>query len=158
MHFLLDRSNLIQIQSLDTFSHPAVVHYGLDNQGATCYLNSILQVLYMTTEIHDRFETTLLFCCRKSASLHIYIYIYAVYIHTHMHCVKKTLTTTLSEGWTNHKTQTESWRKSLKLWKRKRAKRKISRNVCKLKMVGSFDSGGKKLTFTRRTDKILHGL
>lgn len=81
-----------------------------------------------------------------------YIYIYAVYIHTHMHCVKKTLTTTLSEGWMNHKTQTESWRKSLKLWKRKRAKRKISRNVCKLKMVGSFDSGEKKLTFTRRTD------
>lgn len=32
------------------------VHYGLDNQGATCYLNSILQVLYMTTEIHDRLD------------------------------------------------------------------------------------------------------
>ncbi|XP_075884443.1 uncharacterized protein LOC142889528 isoform X2 [Nelusetta ayraudi] len=32
------------------------VHYGLDNQGATCYLNSILQVLYMTTEIHNRLD------------------------------------------------------------------------------------------------------
>uniref|UniRef100_A0A671UX86 Ubiquitin carboxyl-terminal hydrolase n=1 Tax=Sparus aurata TaxID=8175 RepID=A0A671UX86_SPAAU len=29
-------------------------HYGLYNQGATCYLNSVLQVLFMTTEIHDR--------------------------------------------------------------------------------------------------------
>ncbi|XP_056299098.1 uncharacterized protein si:ch211-212k18.13 [Pseudoliparis swirei] len=31
-------------------------HYGLYNQGATCYLNSVLQVLSMTTEIHDRLE------------------------------------------------------------------------------------------------------
>ncbi|XP_051285264.1 ubiquitin carboxyl-terminal hydrolase 47 isoform X2 [Dicentrarchus labrax] len=30
------------------------VHYGLYNQGATCYLNSVLQVLSMTPEIHDR--------------------------------------------------------------------------------------------------------
>uniref|UniRef100_G3Q679 USP domain-containing protein n=1 Tax=Gasterosteus aculeatus aculeatus TaxID=481459 RepID=G3Q679_GASAC len=33
------------------------VHYGLYNQGATCYLNSVLQVLSMTTEIHDRLES-----------------------------------------------------------------------------------------------------
>lgn len=80
MHFLLD----IQIQSPDTFPHPAGVHYGLDNQGATCYLNSILQVLYITTEIHARFETTSLFCCRKCASLHIYIC--CIYTHTYALC------------------------------------------------------------------------
>ncbi|KAM6894911.1 ubl carboxyl-terminal hydrolase 18-like isoform 3-T3 [Lycodopsis pacificus] len=33
-------------------------HYGLHNQGATCYLNSVLQVLSMTTEIHNRLNTT----------------------------------------------------------------------------------------------------
>lgn len=33
---------------------PQRLHYGLYNQGATCYLNSVLQVLFMTTEIHDR--------------------------------------------------------------------------------------------------------
>ncbi|XP_034413654.1 ubiquitin carboxyl-terminal hydrolase 47-like [Cyclopterus lumpus] len=31
-------------------------YYGLHNQGATCYLNCVLQVLSMTTEIHDRLE------------------------------------------------------------------------------------------------------
>ncbi|XP_073331734.1 uncharacterized protein [Pagrus major] len=31
-------------------------HHGLYNQGATCYLNSVLQVLFMTTEIHDRLD------------------------------------------------------------------------------------------------------
>ncbi|CAK6952975.1 ubiquitin carboxyl-terminal hydrolase 47-like isoform X2 [Scomber scombrus] len=30
--------------------------YGLYNQGATCYLNSVLQILFMTTEIHDRLD------------------------------------------------------------------------------------------------------
>ncbi|XP_027143692.1 ubiquitin carboxyl-terminal hydrolase 47-like [Larimichthys crocea] len=30
--------------------------YGLYNQGATCYLNSVLQVLFMTTEIHNRLD------------------------------------------------------------------------------------------------------
>ncbi|KAL6118508.1 uncharacterized protein ACO6RY_03296 [Pungitius sinensis] len=36
---------------------PRSVHYGLYNQGATCYLNSVLQVLSMTTEIQDRLES-----------------------------------------------------------------------------------------------------
>ncbi|XP_034532869.1 ubiquitin carboxyl-terminal hydrolase 47 [Notolabrus celidotus] len=31
-------------------------HYGLKNQGATCYLNSMLQILFMTPEIHDRLD------------------------------------------------------------------------------------------------------
>ncbi|XP_070710959.1 ubiquitin carboxyl-terminal hydrolase 47-like [Pempheris klunzingeri] len=30
--------------------------HGLYNQGATCYLNSVLQVLFMSTEIHDRLD------------------------------------------------------------------------------------------------------
>ncbi|CAJ1086152.1 ubiquitin carboxyl-terminal hydrolase 47 [Xyrichtys novacula] len=36
--------------------NPPMAHHGLENQGATCYLNSVLQVLFMTTEIHDRLD------------------------------------------------------------------------------------------------------
>ncbi|XP_070785922.1 ubiquitin carboxyl-terminal hydrolase 47-like [Enoplosus armatus] len=35
-------------------TQPQKLHHGLYNQGATCYLNSVLQVLFTTTEIHDR--------------------------------------------------------------------------------------------------------
>nr|XP_033465066.1 ubiquitin carboxyl-terminal hydrolase 47-like [Epinephelus lanceolatus] len=35
---------------------PQRLPHGLYNQGATCYLNSVLQVLFMTTEIHDRLD------------------------------------------------------------------------------------------------------
>ncbi|XP_063751830.1 ubiquitin carboxyl-terminal hydrolase 47-like isoform X5 [Eleginops maclovinus] len=36
---------------------PKVSHYGLYNQGATCYLNSVLQVLSMAPELHDRLDS-----------------------------------------------------------------------------------------------------
>nr|XP_046237245.1 uncharacterized protein LOC124054856 [Scatophagus argus]XP_046237246.1 uncharacterized protein LOC124054856 [Scatophagus argus] len=39
-----------------TQTQPPGLHFGLRNQGATCYLNSVLQVLSMTTEIHDRLD------------------------------------------------------------------------------------------------------
>ena len=37
-------------------------HHGLINQVTTCYLSSVLQVLSMTTEFHDRFETAAFIC------------------------------------------------------------------------------------------------
>ncbi|XP_036943954.1 ubiquitin carboxyl-terminal hydrolase 17-like protein A isoform X2 [Acanthopagrus latus] len=43
----------------ETLEHrvaPQTRHHGLSNQGATCYLNSVLQVLSMTTEIHHRLD------------------------------------------------------------------------------------------------------
>ncbi|XP_030287838.1 ubiquitin carboxyl-terminal hydrolase 7-like [Sparus aurata] len=36
---------------------PQSRHHGLYNQGATCYLNSVLQVLFTTTELHDRLDS-----------------------------------------------------------------------------------------------------
>ncbi|XP_054457990.1 uncharacterized protein LOC129093895 isoform X2 [Anoplopoma fimbria] len=43
-------------KSQQTVTQTQGPHYGLHNQGATCYLNSVLQVLSMTTEIHDRLD------------------------------------------------------------------------------------------------------
>ncbi|XP_030287836.1 ubiquitin carboxyl-terminal hydrolase 7-like [Sparus aurata] len=43
-----------QMGQSDDVTPPQRCHHGLYNQGATCYLNSVLQVLFMTTEIHDR--------------------------------------------------------------------------------------------------------
>ncbi|XP_078020461.1 ubiquitin carboxyl-terminal hydrolase 47-like isoform X2 [Epinephelus lanceolatus] len=50
-----------RLQSVSTFlwgygAQPHRLPHGLHNQGATCYLNSVLQVLVMTTEIHDRLD------------------------------------------------------------------------------------------------------
>ncbi|XP_036969016.1 ubiquitin carboxyl-terminal hydrolase 47-like [Acanthopagrus latus] len=43
-----------QLGQSDYVTPPQRRHHGLINQGATCYLNSVLQVLFMTTEIHHR--------------------------------------------------------------------------------------------------------
>ncbi|KAM8746573.1 uncharacterized protein AB9X84_014787 isoform 1-T2 [Acanthopagrus schlegelii] len=37
-------------------TQPQRLHYGLYNQGATCYLNSVLQVLFMTKDFHNRLD------------------------------------------------------------------------------------------------------
>ncbi|XP_030287810.1 ubiquitin carboxyl-terminal hydrolase 47-like isoform X2 [Sparus aurata] len=37
-------------------TQPQRLHYGLYNQGNTCHLNSVLQVLFMTTDFHDRLD------------------------------------------------------------------------------------------------------
>lgn len=39
---------------------PGVSH-GLYNQGATCYLSSVLQLLHMTPEFHDRSDSVACF-------------------------------------------------------------------------------------------------
>ncbi len=51
--------------SFFSVTQPQRRHYGLYNQGATCYLNSVLQVLFKTTEIHDRFETAAFICSKQ---------------------------------------------------------------------------------------------
>ncbi|KAM8747845.1 uncharacterized protein AB9X84_015729 [Acanthopagrus schlegelii] len=45
-----------QMGHSDVVTPPQRRHHGLINQGATCYLNSVLQVLFMTTEIHHRLD------------------------------------------------------------------------------------------------------
>lgn len=42
----------------DKVNQPRRRHFRLINQGATCYLSSVLQVLFMTPELHDRLEWT----------------------------------------------------------------------------------------------------
>ena len=37
-------------------TQPQSLHYGLYNQGNTCYLNSVLQILCVTEDFHNRFE------------------------------------------------------------------------------------------------------
>lgn len=40
-------------------------YYGLSSPGLTCYLNSVLQVLFMTKDFCEAVER----CCKKEASL-----------------------------------------------------------------------------------------
>lgn len=49
-----------------------VQYFGLINQGATCYLNAVLQSLFMTQEFKDAVERYFYYDNR----LYIYIYIY----------------------------------------------------------------------------------
>lgn len=46
----------IKMSFLLTYVNQESVKYGLYNQGATCYLNSVLQVLYMTEDFRAAVE------------------------------------------------------------------------------------------------------
>ena len=98
-------------------------HHGRINQGATCYLNSVLQVLSITTEFHNRFETaafiftkeynvTTILCTILTGNN---ILIQRVNSHYSLrnYCLPK--------GWTHDQTQINTWEKSLKTWRRKHA-------------------------------------
>jgi len=47
-------------------------YVGLVNQAMTCYLNSLLQTLYMTPEFHNAIYRSVWFCsvCSKTQAIH----------------------------------------------------------------------------------------
>ncbi|KAL3046311.1 hypothetical protein OYC64_004342 [Pagothenia borchgrevinki] len=46
----------VQQKVSNMWSRPAIKYHGLENQGSTCYLNSVLQVLFMTKDFREAVE------------------------------------------------------------------------------------------------------